>query len=123
MANPEGVARNKEVTAIPGLPADVAAGASGAAAVVTYAAAPGACHIFAGATFSYDAAPQSDANLKVEDGAGNIVFQAYITSAGIGPFSVRPRKGTANTAMIVTLSAGGGSVNCLLTVDHWTEVP
>lgn len=96
---------------------------SNTAAVITYAAAgAGVSHVISGIAWSYSAAPTAG-NLKVEDGSGTTVFSIDITAAGPGfiPFAA-PLKGTANTAMIITLAAGGsgvsGKVNSL---GKWTE--
>jgi len=96
---------------------------SNTAAVITYTAGgSGVSHVISGIAWSYSGAPTSG-NLKVEDGSGTTVFSIDITAAGPGfiPFSA-PLKGTANTAMIITLAAGGsgisGKVNAL---GKWTE--
>lgn len=96
---------------------------SNTAAVITYAAGgAGVSHVISGIAWSYSAAPTAG-NLKVEDGSGTTVFSVDITAAGPGfiPFAA-PLKGTANTAMILTLAAGGsgvsGKVNAL---GKWTE--
>lgn len=103
--------------------ADVHAPASATAAVVTYAAAgAGVSHVIGGVAWSYNATPTAG-NLKVEDGSGTTVFTVDITAAGPGFFLFpRPKKGTANTAMIVTLAAGGSGVSGKVSVtSHWTE--
>lgn len=103
--------------------ANVHVPSSNTAAVITYAAAgAGISHVISGIAWSYSGAPTAG-NLKVEDGSGTTVFSVDITAAGPGfiPFST-PLKGTANTAMIITLAAGGsgvsGKVNAL---GKWTE--
>jgi hypothetical protein len=103
-------------------PADVAAPSANAAAAVTYAAVPGFSHCVSGLMWSYSGAP-TGGNIKVEDGSGNTVFSLDISSAGVGflPFSPAKR-GAANTAMIVTLAAGGGGVVGKLSIPaHWTD--
>jgi hypothetical protein len=105
-----------------GLPADVSTPAAEAAAVITYAA-PGALksNVLAAIYWSYSAAP-TGGNIKVEDGAGNTIFNLDITSAGPGflPFNP-PKKGTYNAAMIITLAAGGSGVTGKLSLSHWVQ--
>jgi hypothetical protein len=102
---------------------DAATPSSNTAAVVTYAAAgANVSHVINGIAWSYSAAPTAG-NLKIEDGSGNVVFSIDITSAGAGffPFPAA-KKGTANTAMIVTLAAGGSAVTGKVSVlCHWTQ--
>lgn len=102
---------------------DVHAPASNTAAVVTYAAAgAGVAHVIGGVAWSYNATPTAG-NLKIEDGAGNIVFTVDVTTSGAGGYTFpRPKKGTANTAFIITLAAGGSGVSGKVSVlSHWTE--
>lgn len=102
---------------------DVHAPASNTAAVVTYAAAgSGVAHVIGGVAWSYNAVP-TGGNLKIEDGSGTTVFTVDITAAGPGFFIFpRPKKGAANTAMIITLASGGSGVTGKVSVSsHWTE--
>lgn len=90
---------------------DVHAPAANTAAVVNLAAAgAGKFNVIDGIAWSYSGDP-TGGNLKVEDGAGNVVFSVDITSAGPGfiPF-MHPKRGSANTALVVTLAAGGAGV-------------
>jgi hypothetical protein len=109
--------------AVAGSTGDVHAPSSNAAAVVTYAAAgAGVAHAISGMAWSYDLDP-TGGSLKIEDGAGSTVFHVAVTSKGPGFFVFpQPKKGSANTALIITLAAGGsgvtGKVNAL---NHWTE--
>lgn len=96
---------------------------SNTAAVVTFAAAgSGVSNVIGGVAWSYSATPTAG-NLKIEDGSGTTVFSIDITSAGPGfiPFA-RPLRGATNTALIITLAAGGsgvsGKANAL---SKWTE--
>jgi hypothetical protein len=102
---------------------NVHAPASNTAAVVTYSAGgSGVAHVISGVAWSYGGAPTSG-NLKIEDGSGTTVFSVDVTAAGPGfiPFNP-PLKGTANTAMIVTLAAGGSGVSGKVSVlGKWTE--
>ncbi len=102
--------------------ADVHAPAANTAAVVTYSADTNRQHVISGIAWSYSAAP-TGGNLKVEDGSGNTVFSADITAAGPGVilFPV-PKAGRTNTALIVTLAAGGASVSGKVSVlNHWLQ--
>jgi hypothetical protein len=102
-------------------PEDVAAPAANTPAVVTYAAASGRGHVVGQLFFGYDGAPTAG-KLTIEDGAGNVVFQLPVTSAGVGPLNFTPAKeGSPNTAMIITLAAGGSSVKGYVSATHWTE--
>jgi hypothetical protein len=102
---------------------DVSAPASNTAAVITYAAAgAGVSHVISGIAWSYSAAP-TGGNLTIEDGSGTTVFTMDITSSGAGFIPmVLPKRGTANTAMIVTLAAGGSAVTGRVNVlTHYTQ--
>jgi hypothetical protein len=102
--------------------ADIHLPAAATAAVVSYAAgAAGVRHVVSGIAWSYSGVPTAG-NLKVEDGATTI-FSIDIVSAGPGaiPFPA-PRKGSAATAMTVTLTSGGTGITGKLNVlGHWTE--
>src|SRR5262249_33890385 len=84
----------------------------------------GVQHCLSGVAWSYSGTP-TNGNLKIEDGSGNTVFSMDITAAGAGflPF-VPPKKGTANTALILTLAAGGVGITGKLSAwSHWTDGP
>jgi hypothetical protein len=83
--------------------------AADTAAVVTLAAAgAGICNIVHQIVWSYSEMPTSG-NLKVKDGATTI-FSVDVTVGGPGPIRFEPGiKGTVNTAMTITLAAGGGT--------------
>lgn len=102
--------------------ADKVAGAAGAAAAKTYDAVADKCHVISGVAWSYSAAP-TGGRLTIEDGAGVVVLDLDITTAG--PDSVQfvpPKRGTMNTALIVTLAAPGGAVVGKLNIlGHWLE--
>lgn len=104
------------------LPADAATAAANSAVVKTYAAVPGKCHVIGGVAWSYSAAP-TGGNLKIEDGAGVVILDLDITAAGPGsvPFSP-PKRGTANTDLVITLAAAGAAVVGKLNIlGHWLE--
>lgn len=96
--------------------------AAGIAAVVTKAAGgAGVCNVVGAVFWSYDGDPTAG-SLTIEDGSGTTVFKVDITSKGPGflPFTP-PMKGTADTAMIFTLAAGGAGINGVVSVHAWTE--
>lgn len=101
---------------------DVHAPGSNAAAVVTYAAVAGECHVISGIAWSYVGGTPVG-NLKVEDGSST-VFSMDISSAGAGFIPLLPfKKGTVATAMTVTLAAGGSGVTGKVSIlNHWTEI-
>jgi hypothetical protein len=102
--------------------ADVSVPAAGNQAQVSYSAAGfGMSHVISGIAWSYSAAP-TGGRLQVGDN-NYTVLDIDITASGAGSiiFS-RPMRGTPNTALIVTLAAGGGAVSgklCIL--GHWIE--
>ena len=116
------------MTALPGASVSVSTGdvhapASATAAVVTYAAAgAGVSHVISGIAYSYLGVPTSG-NLKIEDGSGNVIFSIDTGIAGAGVIAFpRPKKGSANTDMIITLGSGGVAVTGKVSVlNHWTE--
>lgn len=78
-------------------------------------------HVLGGVAWSYDADPTGGRLTVTND--RNIVFDVNITSKGPGFFTFpRPKKGTANKALVITLATGGvgvtGKVNA---TSHWTE--
>ncbi len=92
--------------------------AAGAAAVVTVTADSGRPIVISQIHAGYSAAPAAGATLKIEDGVGNTVWEVPV---GAGPyqFDLTPAKASAakNTALVVTLSAGGGAVVAYLNVN------
>jgi hypothetical protein len=100
---------------------DVATPSSNAAATLNYAAAAGTNHCLGQVTWSYSGTP-TGGNLKIEDGSGNTVFSMDITAGGPGNIVFGPpKRGSANTALIITLAAGGSGVSGKLSATHWTE--
>lgn len=113
-------------TGIPVAMVSVAAGdvnepAANTAAVVTYTAVGSQKHVIGGVAWSYSAAP-TGGGLIIEDGSGTTIYSISITAAGPGSMAFSPaKKGTAGTAMIVTLAAPGGTVVGKVNVlSHWT---
>jgi len=100
---------------------DVNAPASNTAAVLTYAAVSDRRHVLDGIQWSYSGAP-TGGNLKVEDGGGTTVFSLDVTAAGQGFVPFKPGlAGRVNTAMIVTLAAGGSGVTGKVNAGHSLE--
>jgi len=100
---------------------DVNAPASNTAAVLTYAAVSDRRHVLDSVEWSYSASP-TGGNLKIEDGAGTTVFSIDVTAAGPGFFKFAPGlAGRANTALIVTLAAGGSGVSGKVNAGHRLE--
>jgi hypothetical protein len=93
-------------------------------AVITLAA-PGAgkVNVISGVAWSYSGVP-TGGRLKIEDVSGTIVFDIDIVSGGPGfiPFTPPKKNAAANTAMIITLYAGGAGIQGKLNVlGAWTE--
>jgi hypothetical protein len=100
---------------------DVHAPSSNTAAVLTYSAVSDRRHVLDSVQWSYSGSPTSG-NLKVEDGAGTTVYSVDVTAAGPGFFNFEPAlAGRANTAMIVTLAAGGSGVSGKVNAGHRLE--
>ena len=112
-----------EQTPIAAANADVAVPGANAAAIVTYAAAPNLKHVISGVAWSYIGGIPSGGNLLVTD-AGVTVFSMDIPDQGAG-FIVFPHpkiNAAVNTAMVVTLAAGGVAITGKVSVlNHWTE--
>jgi len=104
--------------------ADVHAPAANTAAVVTYAAVAGEKHVVTGIAWSYTGGTPTGGNLKIEDVSGTTVFTLDIDKSGPGSFEfpIPKKSAAANTAMIITLAAGGAGVTGKVSVvNHWTE--
>lgn len=113
-------ARGSVISPHPGVPGDVSTPAANVAAVVNYAAISGQAHVLSSIAWSYTGAPVAG-NLKVEDGAGTVIFSMDIVAAGAGVLpGASPKLGTVGAAMIITLSAGGAGVVGKLSCGHWT---
>lgn len=95
--------------------------ATNAAATVTYAAVAGQSNIISGIMFSYSATPTAG-SITVTDGA-TTVLSADIISGGAGfiPFDA-PVRGSTNTPLTITLSAGGtGVIGKVSVFSKWNE--
>jgi len=115
------------ITNIP--PAGVAAAAAysdepaaNTAAVVTLAAgAAGVSNVLGMVVWSYDLLTVAG-TLVIEDGGGTTVLKIDIPESGPGFIKWEPGlAGTAATAMIVTLAAGGAGVSGIVNVHAWTQ--
>jgi hypothetical protein len=103
--------------------ADVHTPAANAAAVVTYGADATKCHVITGIAWSYVGGIPVGGNLTITDN-GVTVFSVDIDQSGPGGIEfARPKKGAAvNTAMVITLAAGGAGVTGKLSITgHFTE--
>lgn len=96
--------------------------AAATAAVVTIAADAARPIFLSQIWCSYSATP-TGGSLKVENGAGTVVWGPHhIPAAGPQQFDFMPPLcGSKNTALIVTLASGAGSVEGVLTVNAWKE--
>jgi hypothetical protein len=94
--------------------------AADTATVITIATAgAGVSNALRGVAWGYSEAP-TGGSLTIEDGAGTTVFYLPITGAGAGFVPVFG-KGSPNTALIVTLAAGGGTcVGSVNVLEAWT---
>jgi hypothetical protein len=118
--NPVPVSQTRVVCAA----ADVHVPAVNTAAVVTYAADATKKHVITGVAWSYTGGTPVGGNLKIEDVSGTVVFSVDIDKSGPGSFEFpRPKIGAAvNTAMIITLAAGGAGVTGKISVEnHFLE--
>lgn len=84
-----------------------ATAAANTAVVLTLAAIVGVRHILRHIQLSYTANPTAG-NLLIEDGLGNTILDLGIVNGGTGSFTTT-LVGSVNTAMVITLAAGGGS--------------
>lgn len=108
---------------IPMSTSDIALPGANLAATITYAAGgAGVYHAIGGVAWSYNATP-TGGNLVIQDGSGNTIFSIDITAAGPGAVNFNPpKRGSANTALIVNLAAGGVSVTGKVSVlSRWAE--
>ena len=95
--------------------------AANTAAVVTLGA-PGAgrYNVIASVEWSYDDDP-TGGSLVITDGAIT-VFTQYITTGGPGFFQwVPPKRFGTNSAVTITLAAGGAAVTGSVNAHAWTE--
>lgn len=102
---------------------DVHAPAANTAAVVTYGATGGLKHVITGIAWSYVGGDPTGGNLQITDN-GAVVFTMDVSDAGAGIITFPRPKASAvvNTAMVITLAAGGAGVTGKLSVlGHWTE--
>lgn len=113
--------RHNQGNPLPGAAADVHAPSSNTAAVVTYAAVPDYAHHVYEVAWSYTGGTVSGGNLKIEDG-GFTIFSMDIDARGQGQVAfARPKQGTPNLAMTITLAAGGSGVSGKVSCGHDTQ--
>ena len=107
--------------AIPSVAADNHVPADNTSAVVTYTAVANKKHYIHDVFWSYDSTLTVVGTLKVEDVSGTVVFGPLsITSPGPGFLHFDPPivSTAVNTAMIVTLTTGGATVQGVLSCRH-----
>lgn len=93
-------------------------GITNIAQVLTFPAHVGGRHVITGIVWSYSATPTAG-SVSVQDGAGNYIMGWDITASGPGSIIfAQPLMGSANTAMIITLAAGGAGVQGKLAVHN-----
>lgn len=85
------------------------------------AAGAGYSHVLEGISFGFATSPSGKADVRIEDGSGNVVFRQPVTGTGFNEARFRPeRRGTPNTDLFIILSSGGlgvsGDVSAL---GHW----
>lgn len=91
-------------------------------AVVTLTAIADKGHVLQQVTYSYHGAAPTAGSLIVEDGLGTTVFDVDITNAGEASLEFNPPiKGSKNTALVITLAAGGATVTGKVNVGHYTD--
>jgi hypothetical protein len=105
----------------PAAAANLHAPASNTAAIVTYSAIAGKQHAIERVIVSYVGGTVAGGNLKIEDGSGTTVFSADIKNEGVYDLPTK-LKGTTNTALIVTLAAGGVGVSGKVNVVGKTQL-
>lgn len=95
--------------------------AANTAVALTFAALAGRSHAMHSIEWSYSGAP-TGGSLSITDG-GTTVFQTDIAAAGPGTITFKPpRKAKQNSAVVVTLAAGGAGVVGKLNVARTLEV-
>jgi hypothetical protein len=100
---------------------NVHAPAAATAAVLTFAAVEGKRYVLRGVEWSYSATP-TGGNIKVENGSGVTVFNADVPAAGANSIVFEPPiVGSPNTALVVTLASGAGSVVGKVNARPYTE--
>lgn len=90
-------------------------------ATKTIAGVANSHHLINKIYWSYNADP-TGGQIQIENGSGNIIFQQSITKSGPGALTFMPRRMDLNTAMIITLAAGGAGITGKLDFDYSTEL-
>ena len=99
--------------------ADSHAPADNTAAIVTYTGIASTSHVISGIAWSYDADPTGGSLIITDNGA--VVFTVFITKGGPGVFVFPiPKKADVAHALVITLAAGGGTVQGTVSIlNHW----
>jgi len=118
----EQVIGNVGARSIPVNTAHLSVPAGNTASVITLPAAGIDVHNVVSELFwSYSAAP-AGGRITIQDGIGSFVFDLDIIAGGPDSISFkRPKRGTANTAMIITLAAAGGVIVGKLNITAYLE--
>jgi len=101
-----------------------AANATAAAVTISYAAAGGGVsHVLTGLALSYTGGTVTGGNVKIKDGATNVVFDLDINGASQEKIVFDPPlKLSPNTATNIVLASGGAGITGKLNVlGHYTE--
>jgi hypothetical protein len=108
-----------------GTTANTAAPAANTAAVATLAAVAGSLNVTGGISGSLSATPSAAVPITLSDGA-TVIWQNYVTAGGAWqfPFTVPVANLAVDTALVLTLAAGGSGVSGTANFDSaWTETP
>jgi hypothetical protein len=121
MGNLAGQGQAIKPVSCPWSSADLNVPATNTNAVLTYASAGvGLSNVVAQLNWSYNGTP-TGGRVTVSDN-GVTVFDHDITAAGTGYYIFEvPKKGATNSALVITLYAGGSGVQGKLSANVWTE--
>lgn len=101
--------------------ADTATASANTDAVITYASASSMSNVVSEISFSYTGTATTGGFVTISDGS-NVVYKVGVTVNGAGQFVFsNPKRGTVNTAMTITLTAGGSGAIGWINATHWTE--
>lgn len=112
----------QSIVSVPGVEADVDAPAINTAAVVTYAAIENLRHVVTGIVWAYIGGAPTGGRLTITNGAA-IIFDIDIFAQGVDSIVFpRPKSGSINGDLVITLAAGGKKVLGKLSIlNHYTE--
>ena len=93
--------------------------AANTAAVVTIAAVANQRHYLGYVVYNYSAAPSAGIIL-IEDGAGTTVYSEPNATGPVRIFFPQPLRGSVNTAMVITVPAGGAGISGILNIGSFS---